>query len=129
MSKPNKTIFVTFQQEGTHHYPEALTDQSLESVSFLGHPHRHMFHFKVWIEITHKNRDIEFLIFKRELQSVLGTGHLELNNLSCEMISDNIATYLQSKYPGRYIAVEVSEDLENGSYCEYPVIKTHELHG
>ena len=59
-------IWVTFQKEGIHKYPAALTDPTLATgdeydVSFLGYPHRHTFHFKVWIQVTHNDRDIEFI--------------------------------------------------------------------
>ena len=55
--RPNKMIWVTFQKEGMHKYPAALTDPALATgdeydVSFLGYPHRHIFHFKVWIGVT-----------------------------------------------------------------------------
>ena len=47
-----KYIWVTFRKEGIHKYPAALDDPKLatgkgDDVSFLGHPHRHIFHFKV----------------------------------------------------------------------------------
>ena len=49
-----RTIWVTFRKEGIHKYPAALNDPTLATgdeydVSFLGYPHRHMFHFKVAI--------------------------------------------------------------------------------
>ena len=60
-----KYIFVTFQKEGIHRYPDAP-----EGVEFLRHPHRHMFHFRVEIEVFHDDRDIEFILFKRELEAL-----------------------------------------------------------
>ena len=61
MSK--RSIWVTFRKEGIHQYPAALTDPNLATgdeydVSFLGHPHRHIFHFKVQIEVFHDDREI-----------------------------------------------------------------------
>ena len=41
-----KNICGTFQKEGIHKYPAALTDPELKGVEFLGYPHRHMFHLK-----------------------------------------------------------------------------------
>ena len=64
--KRDTWIYVTFQQEGIHKYPAALTDPKLADVSFLGYPHRHMFHFKVHLEVFHDDRDVEFILFKRE---------------------------------------------------------------
>ena len=45
-------IWVTFRKEGIHKYSQALEDPTLatggvDDVSFLGYPHRHIFHFKV----------------------------------------------------------------------------------
>ena len=65
-----KNIWVTFQKEGIHKYPAALTDPELKGVEFLGYPHRHMFHFKVMIEVFHDDRDIEFILFKRWLEGL-----------------------------------------------------------
>lgn len=121
MNTGKKTmIWVKFQKEGIHYYPAALTDPKLVEVSFLGHPHRHMFHFTVAIEVFHNDRDIEFVLFKRELEKLYGDGILALDYKSCEMISDDLANYIQSKYPGRGVEIEVSEDGENGSRITYP---------
>ena len=121
-----KTIWVTFKREGIHKYPAALEDPKLADVSFLGYPHRHMFHFKVWIEVFHDDRDIEFIQFKRWLES-LYQGTLELDYKSCEMIADELADQIQTKYPGRKIRIEVSEDGENGCEIDYLVEKGQAL--
>jgi hypothetical protein len=120
----NKFIWVTFQKEGIHKYPQALTDPLLATgdeydVSFLGYPHRHIFHFRVDIEVFHDDRELEFIQFKRWLESLYQTNTLELNYRSCEMISDDLAILIKDKYPGRKFKISVSEDNENGSYAEY----------
>lgn len=109
-----KYIFVTFQKEGIHRYPDAPA-----GVEFLAHPHRHMFHFRVEIEVFHDDRDLEFILVKRELESLYTDEVLELNNKSCEMMADDLANYLMQKYPGRNLAITVSEDGENGAICYY----------
>lgn len=111
----SRTIFVTFQQEGIHAYPQAATDKKLESVSFLGSPHRHIFHFRVTMDVFHNDRDVEFIMFKRELQALYGNGTLHLDYQSCEMLAENLIEYISTTYPGRQISVEVSEDGENGA--------------
>ena len=121
--RPLKMIWVTFQKEGIHKYPAALTDPALATgdefdVSFLGYPHRHTFHFKVWIQVTHNDRDIEFIQFKRWLEK-LYTGALQLDYKSCEMMSDDLHDAISSRYPNREIWIEVSEDGENGSFIQY----------
>ena len=119
MIKHTNTIWVKFSKEGLHKYPAALTDPALADVSFLGYPHRHIFHFKVGIQVHHDDRDIEFILFKRWLESLYSDGTLELDYRSCEMISDQLSHMICAKYPGRNIFIEVSEDGENGSYAEY----------
>ena len=114
-----KHIWVTFEKEGIHKYPQALHDPNLADVSFLGYPHRHMFKFKVAIEVFHDDREIEFIQFKRWLESLYQTNILQLDFRSCEMISDDLAVQIKDKYPGRDIEITVSEDGENGSHCIY----------
>ena len=119
-----KMIWVTFQKEGIHYYPAALTDPKLATgdeydVSFLGHPHRHIFHFKVWIEVFHDDRDIEFIQFKRWCENLYSNGVIKLDHKSCEMISDELYTTIASKYFDRSIWISVSEDNENGSFIKY----------
>jgi hypothetical protein len=121
MTENFKMIWVTFQKEGIHKYPAALTDPNLEDVQFLGYPHRHMFKFKVWIEVFHDDRDLEFIQFKRWLEGLYSEGTLQLDYKSCEMISDDLYAQITAKYPGRHITIEVSEDGENGSFAEYAV--------
>jgi hypothetical protein len=125
--KVNKTIFVTFQKEGIHCYPEALTNPDLTDVSFLGHPHRHIFHFRVTIEVMHDNRDIEFIQFKRWLEGLYekgpdGRATLSLNNASCEMLAEELIGKIHHRYQKRSVTVEVSEDGENGATVAYEMV-------
>jgi hypothetical protein len=122
--RPNKMIWVTFRKEGMHKYPAALTDSNLATgdeydVSFLGYPHRHIFHFKVWISVTHDDRDIEFIQFKRWLENLYKEGTLQLDYKSCEMMSQDLYDSISNKYPNREVWIEVSEDGENGSFIKY----------
>ena len=118
-----RSIWVTFNREGIHKYPGADTDPKLatgdwDDVSFLGYPHRHIFHFKVWIEVFHNDRDIEFIQFKRWLERLYDML-LTLDYKSCEMIADDLAERIQRKYPGRWLKISVAEDNENGCEIEY----------
>ena len=115
----SRSVWVKFQKEGIHKYPAALTDPRLESVSFLGNPHRHIFHFYVEIEVFHDDRDIEFIMFKRELESLYVSGVMDIDHKSCEMLSDDLAEYILEKYPNRQLSISVSEDDENGSLTTY----------
>jgi len=115
-----RQIWVTFQKEGIHCYPAAATDPKLatggwDDVSFLGVPHRHIFHFHVAIEVTHNDRDIEFIQFKRWMERLYSEGVLELDYKSCEMMAEDLAEKINAKYPGRNFTITVSEDKENGA--------------
>ena len=118
MALETNMIWVTFRREGIHRYPAALEDPNLatggwDDVSFLGHPHRHIFHFKVWLEVFHNDRDVEFIQFKRWLEN-LYNAQLQLDYKSCEMIADDLYKEIIQKFGGRKVWIEVSEDGENG---------------
>lgn len=119
-----RKIWVTFQKEGVHKYPAAATDPLLATgdeydVSFLGYPHRHIFHFRVWIDVVHNDRDIEFIQFKRWLENLYKGGTLVLDYKSCEMMADDLYLQIAQRYPGRAVWIEVSEDGENGALIKY----------
>jgi len=125
-----RMIWVTFQKEGIHCYPAASIDANLATgdeydVSFLGTPHRHIFHFNVAIQVFHNDRDIEFIQFKRWLEN-LYRGTLELNHKSCEMISDDLYLAISNRYPDRDINITVSEDGENGATIHYNTTKPYQ---
>ena len=112
-------IEVSFQKEGIHKYPAALDDPKLADVSFLGYPHRHIFHFYVRLEVEHNDRDVEFILFKRELENLFETGTMQCDYKSCEMLAEDLINYIQENYPKRDITVKVYEDDENGAILEY----------
>jgi hypothetical protein len=114
-----KKVWVTFQKEGIHCFPAAGADPKLADVNFLAHPHRHIFHFRISIDVFHDDRELEFIQFKRWCESLYGNNILELNYKSCEMIADDLYAQIAAKYPNRDVWIEVSEDGENGCYVEY----------
>jgi len=105
-------IWITTQFEGFHKYPDAP-----DAVRFLRDIHRHTFHVKVYLEIFHDERDVEFIMFKHYIVGLLENPGLGFK--SCEMISDDIYKNISSSYPGRKVKIEVSEDGENGCEKEY----------
>lgn len=121
-----RKIWITFRKEGIHKYPAAATDPTLATgdeydVSFLGYPHRHIFHFRIWIDVFHNDRDVEFIQFKRYLEKLYHSeqGLLSLDYKSCEMIADDLYLQIAQKYPGRAVWIEVAEDGENGCLIKY----------
>ena len=134
-----RSIWVTFTKEGIHKYPNADKDPKLatgdwDDVSFLAVPHRHIFHFRVRIEVFHTDRDIEFIQFKRWLERLYSGASTEgsqgssstngevlvLDYKSCEMIADDLYNEISAKYPGRFVEISVAEDNENGCSIFYP---------
>jgi hypothetical protein len=119
-----RMISVTFQKEGIHCFPAAATDEKFRTedcydVSFLSHPHRHIFHFRVWISVWHNDREIEFIQFKRWCENLYRDELLQLDNLSCEMIADELFEAIAQRYPSREVWIEVAEDGENGCLIKY----------
>ena len=114
-----RQIWVRFQREGLHKYPAAAEDPKLADVSFLGNLHRHIFHFRVSIDVWHNDRDIEFIQFKRWLEGLYSDSTLILDYKSCEMIADDLYIQIAGKYPGRNVTISVSEDNENGCTILY----------
>ena len=123
MAVKNRYIKVSFQKEGIHKFPGADTDPKYatgnwDDVSFLGYPHRHIFHFYVTLGVTHNDRDVEFIQFKRELERLFTKNVLHLDYQSCEMIAENLINYIEEHYPNRGVRVEVYEDDENGAILD-----------
>ena len=117
-------IWITFQVEGMHCYPAAADDPKLATgdeydVSFLAHPHRHIFYFKVHMEVFHDDRDVEFIQFKRWCLNQYKGEILQLDYKSCEMISEDLYQQINQKYPNRAIWIDVSEDNENGCFRQF----------
>jgi hypothetical protein len=119
-----RKIWITFRKEGIHRYPAASTDPQLctageYDVSFLGNAHRHIFHFRVWIDVFHNDRDIEFIQFKRWLEGLYNKDIIQLDFKSCEMIADDLYVQIAGRYPNRAVWIEVAEDGENGCLIKY----------
>lgn len=124
INEAERKIWVTFRKEGIHRYPDAATNPLLATgdeydVSFLANPHRHIFHFRVWIDVFHNDRDVEFIQFKRWLENLYNQGTLKLDYKSCEMIADDIYIKIAERYPNRAVWIEVAEDGENGCLIKY----------
>jgi hypothetical protein len=124
MDAAERKIWITFRKEGIHRYPAAATDPKLctageYDVSFLANAHRHIFHFRIWIDVFHNDRDIEFIQFKRWLEGLYNKDILQLDFKSCEMIADDLYIQVAGRYPGRAVWIEVAEDGENGCLIKY----------
>lgn len=104
-------IWVTFQFAGMHCYPYAP-----EEVAYLRALHRHMFKFKVGIEVHHDDREIEFHMFMNWCKAQY-EDNLTVDHKSCEMLANELMDKIHATYNChiRHVSVEVSEDGECGA--------------
>ncbi len=105
-------IVVTVRIPGVHRYPNC----PIEEVAYLRDYHRHMFHIKVWKTVTHDDRDIEILRFKKTVKDYLREEYFDIESdvcffgdYSCEMIAKELCEVLSLD------SCEVLEDGENGA--------------
>jgi len=107
-------IVVRLQIEGLHCWPAAKN--VFPEVGFLANPHRHIFFIELKKKVYHDDRDIEFIIFKRDVQDYLYTKYYypdkrchDFSNMSCEMIAKELLKEFDCEF------VSVFEDNENGA--------------
>lgn len=103
-------IFVTTRFEAIHQWAGC----PFPEVSFLKDPHRHMFHVRLEKVVHHDDRDVEFIMLKRDVDAFVRLAYegKDLGSMSCEMI----AAALMDGFDA--CLVEVSEDGENGAVIE-----------
>lgn len=107
-------ILVKLQVEGVHFWPDAKT--KLPEVAYLSSPHRHIFHIEAVKRVTHEDRDVEIIMFKRELQAYFQRNYFDAPIQCCNFGArscETIAKDLMEAYDLLY--VEVLEDGENGA--------------
>ena len=104
-------VYCTLQIEGTHNWPDCPYDE----VAYLRDPHRHMFHIKAYKQVTHSNRDVEFIMLKHQIRDYIRRTYwmpktmlCEFGAKSCEMIAKELIEQFD------LVKCEVNEDGENG---------------
>ena len=108
MPQSKTIVWITTQFESLHHWPDAP-----DIVGFLRHPHRHVFHVKLAMLVTHDDRDVEFILLKKQVSLYLESQYGgNAGQSSCEMIAKRLMTQFGAEW------VEVSEDGENGARVE-----------
>lgn len=110
-------IIIRLNMEGFHYFENA--GDIYPEVAFLANPHRHQFYFELKKEVFHDDRDVEFILFKREVESYLRNKYfdpilnaLNFGPMSCEMIARELIGYFGLK------SCSVFEDNENGAIIE-----------
>lgn len=119
-------VYCTLQVEGLHHWPNC----HIAEVSYLKDLHRHVFHIKAHKQVTHSDRDVEFIELKHKINYYLKQEYWDGNQRlmhfgaqSCEMLAKELITKFNLS------KCEVSEDGENGAIVTVKQeIKSHELH-
>lgn len=117
-NQAKRWIWVTFQKAGFHRYPAAQVDPQLQDVSYLGEKHRHLFKFKIYIQVFHNDRELEFHQVLNYCESLFD-GSVDIDYKSVEMLADDLYVRLSDRYPGRDMKIEVSEDGECGCLIEF----------
>ena len=115
--KTATTVIVKLAVDGCHNFPKAA--ELFPEVAFLADRHRHMFHFTVAKRVNHDDRDVEFIMFKRDILNYLVNQYsdshmrtMEFGAQSCEMLAREILNRFECEW------VEVWEDQENGARVE-----------
>jgi hypothetical protein len=96
-----KLIVVKLTYEAIHDYPDAG--------NYLAFPHRHLFYITAKKLVSHNNRQIEIIQFKRDILEFLEGYNHDFQHRSCE----DIAEVLLKKFDLAYC--QVLEDNENGA--------------
>ena len=101
-------VWVTHQYVAFHRWADAPAE-----VMFLREYHRHVFHVKLGVEVSHGDRDVEFFILKDRLANYCSAQFKDrYMELSCEQMATQIVNALHGAW------CEVSEDGENGAWVE-----------
>jgi 6-pyruvoyl-tetrahydropterin synthase len=102
-----RTRFISFHKWG---------DAPIE-VAFLRNLHRHEFHVKVAVSVTHSDRDVEFITLKNDVDKIIQDLRCTWDEgQSCEMMAEAIYAKLPLY---KVFSIDVSEDGENGALIVY----------
>jgi hypothetical protein len=112
-----RLIVVQTRFSAVHCWPDCPHDD----VGFLRNSHRHEFHVTLKLQVSHDNRELEFLQVKKTLDTYV-RAHFHEKNLqqgSCEMIAESIAFDMNNDFNNKVKMVSVFEDGENGAEVYY----------
>ena len=107
-------IIIKFRVEGLHRW----VDCNLSEVEYLTNLHRHEFYFEIEKQVKKIDREIEFIIYKRQIINYLKDKYfdvkykcLNFDGMSCEMIADELLKCFGLS------RIKVFEDNEHGALC------------
>jgi len=114
MSVFKTNVIAKLELEGLHNWPAA--QGVFPEVGFLSSMHRHKWYITAKKRVHHDDRDVEFIMFKRDILEYLGNQYYnadsrthEFGAMSCEMLAREILLEFDCGY------VSVFEDDENGA--------------
>lgn len=101
-------VFCRTRFEGFHRWPDAP-----DEVAFLRDLHRHEFHVMAHIDVSHDDRECEFILLKRrvdkQIKKTLKGKKWDTETWSCEKWARHLLDELDLS------VCEVTEDGENGA--------------
>jgi len=107
-------VIAKIEIEGLHNWPDA--QGVFPEVGFLSNMHRHKWYITAKKKVNHDDRDVEFIMFGRDIKSFLEHQYHnpesrthEFGAKSCEMLAKEIMEEFNCTY------VSVFEDNENGA--------------
>lgn len=102
-------VFARTRVEGFHFWKDAPPE-----VEFLRVRHRHLFGVEVEVEVAHDDRDVEFIIMKREIERYFAEHPID-GPESCELIAVRLRDHLAASRGWRVRRITIDEDGENGA--------------
>jgi len=70
-------VIATLQLDGMHNWPDAQAH--FPEVGFLSNMHRHIWHITAKKRVYHDDRDVEFIMFKRDIEEYLRAKYYDEN--------------------------------------------------
>ncbi len=104
-----KYIEVKLDIEGLHSWPNC----DIEEVEYLKYLHRHTFQFLCRAEVSHGDRDIEFIKFKHEIKNYIGQKYYDAKYKCCNFTGQSCETLAEELvHQFKLSQCSVSEDGE-----------------
>ena len=107
-------VIAKIELDGLHNWPDAQA--VFPEVRFLANMHRHKWYITAKKAVNHDDRDVEFIMFGRDIEQWLSHTYYNLESRthefgakSCEMLAKEIMEEFNCVY------VSVFEDGENGA--------------
>lgn len=107
-------VIAKIELDGLHNWPGA--QGIFPEVGFLSNMHRHKWYITAKKKVNHDDRDVEFIMFGRDIKDYLHHEYYDsesrthmFDSMSCEMLAKEIMEEFKCVY------VSVFEDDENGA--------------